>query len=516
MIIMKKNICQLLLFATVMVLAACSSDDDITGDPQQPTTETTLITITARYGDGTPTTRVSYSESGNTISATWEAEDQIYVVYDGKVSTLPLVSGTGEATATFSGTISHTHPLTASSVLACYVKDKNNASALTVSDNALVYTADAFTSQDGTLAGAAKCNIYSGTTTYGSGEDLSCSFAVSTAICKFTLKKIRSDYGNEATVTYMSGDNTLASATITVADDDNLVYLAVPAGSYSGEQKVVYDCTATSNLQKYVLSATKANFTAGSTYSKDITFSEVGVFSVSETKTVYFSPGNLQATYDGSSWSWHFATNQWDYIGNNAGNTSVNDYGAPWVSDNNVTVDLFGWSTNSNYYGITSSDLGKDYLGDFKDWGTLAIGSYPADTWRTLTIGEWQYLFSHSTYGMATVNNVHGIIILPDGSALSINTDHNAWVNNTISESDWNSTYEPKRVLFLPAAGYRSYNQVINSEGDYGTYTSSSARDPNNQYNTDMYGIYFGKDYVSSGISGRESGKSVRLVREVK
>ncbi len=40
-----------------------------------------------------------------------------------------------------------------------------------------------------------------------------------------------------------------------------------------------------------------------------------GQFSVSATKKVYFSKGNLQATYN-TSWSWAFATNQWDYIGN--------------------------------------------------------------------------------------------------------------------------------------------------------------------------------------------------------
>jgi len=33
---------------------------------------------------------------------------------------------------------------------------------------------------------------------------------------------------------------------------------------------------------------------------------QTGVFSVSSTKQVVFSQGNLQATYNGSAWSWAF------------------------------------------------------------------------------------------------------------------------------------------------------------------------------------------------------------------
>ena len=70
-----------------------------------------------------------------------------------------------------------------------------------------------------------------------------------------------------------------------------------------------------------------------------------GVFSVSDSKKVSFSKGNLQATYNGSSWTWAFAANQWDYIGNAEGNTKVSD-STPFVSGysgSSTTVDLFGW-----------------------------------------------------------------------------------------------------------------------------------------------------------------------------
>ena len=47
-------------------------------------------------------------------------------------------------------------------------------------------------------------------------------------------------------------------------------------------------------------------------------------------KQVAFSQGNLQAVFAsaGSSCTWRFATNQWDYVGNAAGNTSIDSAGS--------------------------------------------------------------------------------------------------------------------------------------------------------------------------------------------
>ena len=150
-----------------------------------------------------------------------------------------------------------------------------------------------------------------------------------------------------------------------------------------------------------------------------------GVFSVSASKKVNFSKGNLQATYDGSSWTWAFANNQWDYIGNSAGNTKVTD-ASPFISENG-TVDLFGWVGASstwdgvNQYGITSSNArnatngyGNSATENLKnDWGTL-MGT----GWRTLTKDEWAYMLnsrSGTSYCKAQVNSKSGLVIFPDG-----------------------------------------------------------------------------------------------------
>ena len=122
-----------------------------------------------------------------------------------------------------------------------------------------------------------------------------------------------------------------------------------------------------------------------------------GNFSVSSTKKVRFSPGNLQ--YNSDTQKWQFADYQYGYIGNTTGNTSVTAAGK---ADNTGVADLFGWVgasstwTGVKKYGLTSSETtnstdgyGNSASENLKsDWGTL-IGS----GWRTLTKDEWAYVF---------------------------------------------------------------------------------------------------------------------------
>ena len=152
---------------------------------------------------------MAYTESGANINATWQTCDQIMVVADGQVSTLTLTDGAGSSSATFVGTISHTNPLTATTPLLCYVKDQNNPSAVTVNaDGTYTYTSGAFLSQDGTMASAAKCNLYYGMAQYGDGSNISCDFSVNTSMMKFAVDASGLTEG-EATLSYKSGDATI-------------------------------------------------------------------------------------------------------------------------------------------------------------------------------------------------------------------------------------------------------------------------------------------------------------------
>ena len=55
---------------------------------------------------------------------------------------------------------------------------------------------------------------------------------------------------------------------------------------------------------------------------------------------VVFSKGNLQAHYNGSGYNWTFASNQYEYIGNNKGNTTIDG------QTNGAIVDLFVWTAS--------------------------------------------------------------------------------------------------------------------------------------------------------------------------
>ena len=253
-----------------------------------------------------------------------------------------------------------------------------------------------------------------------------------------------------------------------------------------------------------------------------------GVFSVSATKKVQFSKGNLQATWDGTSWTWAFAEHQWDYIGDAEGNTKITN-SAPFVagySGSSTTVDLFGWVgasstwTGVNQYGITSSDAtsATDGYGitteNLKaDWGTnMGTG------WRTLTKDEWVYLFNTRTttsgirYAKATVNGKAGVILLPDDWSTSyydLSTTA-AYTANGITLADWTDKLEAHGAVFLPAAGYREVT-TVNNVGALGLYWSSSYTDA-----TRAYCAYFTSASLNPTYSFfRNYGFSVRLVRDV-
>lgn len=229
----------------------------------------------------------------------------------------------------------------------------------------------------------------------------------------------------------------------------------------------------------------------------------IGKFSVSSTKKVYFSKGNLQATYDGSNWTWAFAEHQWDYIGNNAANTAIT--GNKTVSTNG-TVDLFGWSTSTTYNGIHNS-TSNIYSGAFVDWGShsdviAGIGS----GWRTLSMDEWTYLLATRTVNGGkgadksytinqSVNGKSGMVVYPDN-----------YTGAVYSGSNW-ASFEAAGCVFLPAAGWRDGTTIKHSINDRGYYWSTT---PSNA--TAAKRLFFAGGLELTGDNSRAFGFSVRLV----
>lgn len=245
----------------------------------------------------------------------------------------------------------------------------------------------------------------------------------------------------------------------------------------------------------------------------------IGAFSVSETKQVRFSRGNLQ--YTQSTQTWSFAKHQYDMIGEvNVSGSSLAD-----------KIDLFGWSgdfISSTKWGISVSTIYTVYRGDFVDWG-INIGD--GNTWYTLTNEEWKYLLSYRTNansGVARINlnadgteYVNGLILLPDiwicpegmtfKSGVSNTNSIQAYANHqTFTLTDWKKL-EAAGAVFLPASGHRDGSNV-NDVQNYSLYWSAtpSGRDR-------AYFLYFRSSEASTDFMLlRYVGRAVRLVQDVK
>ena len=235
-----------------------------------------------------------------------------------------------------------------------------------------------------------------------------------------------------------------------------------------------------------------------------------GAFSVSATKKVYFSQGNLQ--YQASTKTWRFAVHQYDYIG--SANSNISSTYSGWI-------DLFGFGTGSN-----PTLASADYLKYFPsvDWGVNKIsnGGDIADLWRTLTSAEWNYLFktrtdASSKYGMGKVNGKVGMILLPNDWTLPAGLTFGSGLNpntNNYTAAQW-AQMEANGAVFLPAAGYRGdpYNNHTprigcNDVGSTGSYWSSSSSGSQSAYIAK-----FSSNSLQVGITADKTiGRSVRLV----
>ena len=232
-------------------------------------------------------------------------------------------------------------------------------------------------------------------------------------------------------------------------------------------------------------------------------------FSVSASKTVTFSPGNLQ--YHPANDEWRFAPNQTDYIGED--NANISETYSGWI-------DLFGWGTGNN---PTNASTDYNDYPTFVDWGVNKIGSDAPNTWRTLTYDEWRYVCFNrpnagELIGVAEVNGVNGLILLPDswtcpsGVTFKSGFDYD-WCTEcygsyqTFSSSEW-SKLEASGVVFFPAAGYR-FGSDVYSVQYYGFYWSATEYN----YHSALY-LYFYSGEADLGSYDRDYGRSVRLVQD--
>ena len=222
-----------------------------------------------------------------------------------------------------------------------------------------------------------------------------------------------------------------------------------------------------------------------------------GVFSVSATKKVYFSKGNLTCDISGATPEWKFYEHQYD---------CATDYDANLISlftwGYDATKSIVPNGNEMNNVSRTSGELTQE-----EDWG-CKIGD--GKTWRTLTTAEWQYLINKNNdenirkgkykCGVEVCEKSNCLILAPDDftGTIEVSYDAAAW-----------ATAEAAGLVCLPIAGARNGSSVL-AVGGGGFYWSSSAS------GSDLANcMYFSKSSVIPDNNGsRGAGYSVRLVTD--
>ena len=275
---------------------------------------------------------------------------------------------------------------------------------------------------------------------------------------------------------------------------------------------------------------------------------EKAVFSVSATKQVYFSKGNLQ--YQPSTKTWRFTEHQYDYSGN--GGNSYGNLGSGndnrQISNSSYTgwLDLFGWGCDGfqdpNEPNITyfrPSDASQQQTGYGRwtsgagiensnhDWGVyvpISNGGNEVGMWRTLTATEWTYLISNRSgvkHALATVCGVAGLILLPDnwpatwpsggGTAIEISIPgYPVYYTSYVYNDDQWAVLEANGAVFLPSAGYRNGATYGNGAPMIGYYWLTNSE---NNSNKKAHCIEITGESIEVAANYRYYGSSVRLVR---
>ena len=501
------------LLAAALLIVACTSKGEV-GTPFQAGQKVTLAA--SMGGNGAKQMpgkqRVAGVDNGAQIDLTWNEGDQITVKVGDATAVFTLESGAGTANGTFVGEM----PASGTNYSVVYPANYNESVLAEQT-----YTANGF--GDGLMKMSTKVDgtIDGGFMLTADNALLGLQLTGDQALSEIVL-----------TNTATSQTYTLDCAGITLTNTATLLYLVVPAGEWPNGFTVSVKDSEGNEITSFT-KADAATFSATTSMIMPVrevesvkNYEGIGVFSISATKKVAFSPGNLQYTQSTNTWS--FAENQWEVIGTDnvtGGSVSSDEYGDKKYGDALADkVDLFGWSTSATYFGVSTSIDDADYSGSFIDWGTNQIGADAPNTWRTLTYDEWEYLLNtrpnaSSLKGVAQVNGVNGLILLPNnwtcpsGITFKSGFHNNLGVDyyaayQTFTIEQW-SKLEAAGAVFLPAAGRRIGSDVAYVQG-CGYYWSATEYVSNRAAN-----LFSRSDEAFMGANYRRYGQSVRLVKDL-
>ena len=514
-----------------VIVTGCSSDDGIIDEPKQPENKSNVVTLTTTISmDDNAQTRALAADGTKTFAV---GEKLALVYKNTSGNTVKVESAALKATDIAEGNQSATftfeleNPDKTKDVTYIY------PAAMAKDDGSVYYRS--LELQFGTLSYLASdldLATYSGA---WNGASLPAgTLENQLAILAITLKNESGSSDITSTIIDLTISDGTNSYYVGCSERTSPIYVAIRP---TDNANISIEASDGSDIYNYTKFLTGKTYEASNGYNVSWRMTKLptgainGKFSVSSTKQVFFSKGNLQAWTNnyGTSWVWSFAEHQYEYIGDNSANKYIN--GSMTVSTNG-TVDLFGWNGNSSSYdnyGINNSTTTTNY-GNTRsealkhDWGhnEIANGGNTADTWRTLTKDEWEYVFkTRSTtsgvrYAKAKVGSAKGVILLPDDwntsffTLSSTNTADASYTANTITDSDWDTYLEFHGAVFLPAAGYRS-GKIVSSSNSEGYYWSSDSYNANNAYRISFK--LSNLNYADN--DSRKEGNSVRVVSDV-
>jgi hypothetical protein len=258
------------------------------------------------------------------------------------------------------------------------------------------------------------------------------------------------------------------------------------------------------------------------------------LFSVSRSKRVRFSQGNLQYSNIGTHavmgdtvarGTWRFAEHQWDTLGHD--NDNADSLYPGWI-------DLFAWGTSgynakypymrdtnpANYGNGRYSIEGTNY-----DWGVynaISNGGDAPNLWRTLTIDEWRYVLDErpdalQKFSYAVIDGIGGVVLLPDYWEMpqGISFVPRSGSMNRYSVEQW-TLLEKNGAVFLPANGFCTGPPIhtcqVNIMGDYWTSSRNVVSDPLSNNACEVNFSHHLINYMM--ISARFNGCNVRLVQD--
>ena len=508
------------------------------------------ITLDAGYGNAktgfTPSTGAFVWSDGVT--------EYIYVGGSEHADCLGVLSGTGTGTGsmTFSGTLTTT-PNDKETLHFFYLGKGRDGSAVSTLD---------FSNQDGTLENVTNYHIAIGDGSYTSGSvNYATTLDMKMAIAYFNVSGYHNTSETAETV-YLHGEDVYTTATvdyqngtITGATKGYLNMGTATAGKYvalipsvTTETTLKFDSNSKTGSMTFLRGVQAGKYYANSDAALEVTAGDLpdgtlkGIFSISETRKVRFSQGNLQ--YQASTTTWRFAEHQHDFVGDaTAGSVYVGEVKSnnAYIADSYTGwIDLFGWGTWSgmpNQMKPTQTDKSYwlyEWIGDAYFHGTIANSA--DDDWFTVSQEQMNCLLNtrntttinnveNARYSLAIINTddapVKGVILFPD-SYVGGNPEGVVWntinhVNSTYAQgtqcttAGWNAL-NAYGCVFLPAVGGRDGTSVGNA-GERGWYASSTVT-PDISGDSE-YALYFYSGCIYIASSKKWGGNAVRLVRDL-